>query len=62
MKPNEITTRSFKLYPSNDQASKYFCAGKVVAQDGYVAFCSEDKKLNDIHFVSFSGAFWIKPY
>lgn len=25
--------------------------------DGYLAICSEDKKLIDIHFVSFSGTF-----
>ncbi|QCD91634.1 Generative cell specific-1 [Vigna unguiculata] len=33
MKPNEITTRSFKLYPSNDQASKYFCAAILKDSD-----------------------------
>ncbi|KAL2581728.1 hypothetical protein AAZV13_15G200600 [Glycine max] len=26
MKPNEVTTQSCKIYPSTDQASKYFCA------------------------------------
>ncbi|KAL9328673.1 hypothetical protein ACSQ67_003676 [Phaseolus vulgaris] len=33
MKPNEIATRSFKLYPSNDQASKYFCAAILKDSD-----------------------------
>lgn len=27
MKPDEVTTRSFKLYPTTDQAAKYACAG-----------------------------------
>ncbi|RDX98683.1 Protein HAPLESS 2, partial [Mucuna pruriens] len=33
MKPNEITTRSFKIYPSTDQASKYFCAAILKDSD-----------------------------
>lgn len=28
MKPNELADRSFKLYPTTDQAAKYVCAGK----------------------------------
>uniref|UniRef100_I1L1Z9 Generative cell specific-1/HAP2 domain-containing protein n=1 Tax=Glycine max TaxID=3847 RepID=I1L1Z9_SOYBN len=28
MKPNEVTTQSCKIYPSTDQASKYFCAAE----------------------------------
>lgn len=27
IKPNEVTTRSFKLYPTKDQAAKYMCTG-----------------------------------
>ncbi|PNY09252.1 hypothetical protein L195_g005798 [Trifolium pratense] len=33
MKPNEITTRSFKIYPSTDQASKYSCAAILKDSD-----------------------------
>ncbi|KAL5098895.1 hypothetical protein RYX36_003222 [Vicia faba] len=33
MKPNEITTRSFKIYPNNDQASKYSCAAILKDSD-----------------------------
>ncbi|TKY70911.1 HAPLESS 2 [Spatholobus suberectus] len=33
MKPNEITTRSFKIYPNTDQASKYFCAAILKDSD-----------------------------
>lgn len=29
MKPNEITSRSFKLYPTTDQAAKYVCSGEI---------------------------------
>lgn len=29
MKPKEMSTRSFKLYPPTDQAAKYVCAGKM---------------------------------
>ncbi|XP_061337271.1 protein HAPLESS 2 [Gastrolobium bilobum] len=33
MKPNEITSRSFKIYPNTDQASKYFCAAILKDSD-----------------------------
>ncbi|XP_027193351.1 protein HAPLESS 2 isoform X2 [Cicer arietinum] len=33
MKPNEITTRSFKIYPNTDQASKYSCAAILKDSD-----------------------------
>ncbi|EPS72015.1 hypothetical protein M569_02742, partial [Genlisea aurea] len=33
MKPNEITIRSFKLYPSSDRASKYACAAILKDSD-----------------------------
>ncbi|KAF1875087.1 hypothetical protein Lal_00007703 [Lupinus albus] len=33
MKPNEITTRAFKIYPNTDQASKYFCAAILKDSD-----------------------------
>ncbi|XP_027364323.1 protein HAPLESS 2-like [Abrus precatorius] len=33
MKPNEITTQSFKIYPNTDQASKYFCAAILKDSD-----------------------------
>lgn len=29
MKSNEIVTRSFKLYPTTDQAARYVCSGIV---------------------------------
>lgn len=32
MKPKEITNRSFKLYPTTDQASKYSCSGMTNAR------------------------------
>jgi hypothetical protein len=32
MKPKEITNRSFKLYPTTDQAAKYVCAGMINAR------------------------------
>lgn len=28
LKPGEVATRSFKVYPTTDQAAKYVCAGK----------------------------------
>lgn len=30
MKPKEVVTRSFKLYPTTDQAAKYVCAGMIL--------------------------------
>lgn len=30
MKPKEVVTRSFKLYPTTDQAARYACSGIVV--------------------------------
>ncbi|RYR10714.1 protein HAPLESS 2 [Arachis ipaensis] len=33
MKPNEITNRSFKIYPNTDQASKYLCAAILKDSD-----------------------------
>ena len=60
MKPNEVTTQSCKIYPSTDQASKYFCAGKVEALDLYVIY-SEDKEHINIYCVLF-WVFWMKPY
>ncbi|KAL5141433.1 Protein HAPLESS 2 [Glycine soja] len=54
MKPNEVTTQSRKIYPSTDQASKYFCAGKVEALDLYVIY-SEDKEHINIYCVLFLG-------
>ncbi|KAK9143506.1 hypothetical protein Syun_012906 [Stephania yunnanensis] len=33
MKPNEVTTRSFKLYPTSDQAAKYECAAILKDSD-----------------------------
>ncbi|XP_057978351.1 protein HAPLESS 2 [Malania oleifera] len=33
MKPKEITTRSFKLYPTTDQATKYVCAAILKDSD-----------------------------
>ena len=54
MKPNEVTTQSCKIYPSTDQASKYFCAGKVEALDLYVIY-SEDKEHINIYCVLFLG-------
>lgn len=30
MKPEEVVTRSFKLYPTTDQAARYACSGIVV--------------------------------
>ncbi|XP_027362592.1 protein HAPLESS 2 [Abrus precatorius] len=33
MKPNQITTQSFKIYPNTDQASKYFCAAILKDSD-----------------------------
>lgn len=30
MRPDEIATRSFKIYPTTDQAAKYVCSGKMV--------------------------------
>lgn len=33
MKPNEVTTRSFKIYPNTDQASKYSCAAILKDSD-----------------------------
>ncbi|KHN07934.1 hypothetical protein glysoja_045436 [Glycine soja] len=33
MKPNEVTTQSCKIYPSTDQASKYFCAAVLKDSD-----------------------------
>lgn len=29
MKPNENIIRSFKLYPTTDQAAKYVCSGEI---------------------------------
>ncbi|KAL7165299.1 hypothetical protein ACSBR2_041067 [Camellia fascicularis] len=34
MKPKEITTRSFKLYPTTDQAAKYVCAA-ILKDSGF---------------------------
>ncbi|XP_027182468.1 protein HAPLESS 2 [Coffea eugenioides] len=34
MKPNEIVTRSFKLYPTSDQASRYVCAA-ILKDSGF---------------------------
>ncbi|KAL3499399.1 hypothetical protein ACH5RR_038492 [Cinchona calisaya] len=34
MKPNEIITRSFKLYPTSDQASRYVCAA-ILKDSGF---------------------------
>ncbi|XP_059661719.1 protein HAPLESS 2 [Cornus florida] len=33
MKPKEVTTRSFKLYPTTDQAAKYVCAAILKDSD-----------------------------
>ncbi|KAL5168095.1 Protein HAPLESS 2 [Glycine soja] len=33
MKPNEVTTQSCKIYPTTDQASKYFCAAVLKDSD-----------------------------
>ncbi|KAI5655551.1 hypothetical protein M9H77_32738 [Catharanthus roseus] len=33
MKPNEVLTRSFKLYPSSDQAAKYVCSAILKGSD-----------------------------
>ncbi|XP_028767528.1 protein HAPLESS 2 [Neltuma alba] len=33
MKPNEITTRSFKIFPTTNQAAKYFCAAILKDSD-----------------------------
>ncbi|KAI4372222.1 hypothetical protein MLD38_010481 [Melastoma candidum] len=33
MKPNEVVTRSFKLYPATDQAAKYLCAAILKDSD-----------------------------
>lgn len=30
MKPNEVMTRAFKLYPASDQAAKYVCSGNIL--------------------------------
>lgn len=37
MKPKEVTTRSFKLYLTTDQAAKYMCAG-IINYLVYMAF------------------------
>lgn len=29
MKPQEVATRSFKIFPTTDQALKYVCSGRV---------------------------------
>lgn len=33
MKPEEVVTRSFYLYPRTDQAAKYECAGDVTIKN-----------------------------
>lgn len=33
MKPSEFVTRSFKLYPTTDQAAKYECTGETNLQN-----------------------------
>lgn len=30
MKPKEVVIRSFKLYPTTDQAARYACSGVIV--------------------------------
>ena len=62
MKPNEVTTQSCKIYPTTDQASKYFCAGNVEALDLYVVIYSEDKEHINIYCVLFLDEARIKGF
>lgn len=38
MKPKEILTRSFKIYPTSDQASKYVCAGIILVDNFFTCY------------------------
>lgn len=58
--PEEVATRSFKLYPTTDQASKYACSGKEFFLLIFSLCCTLVYILNFICFKFFLNAAILK--